>query len=251
MKYIVYPYSMTSESGKALARSLRAKRVYPDGKYKPTKDDIVINWGNSKIPKWSLDKSKVVLNDPRNVALAVDKLDTFTILQEYEVPVPRFTEDIEEAKDFEGLVYCRNTSTGHGGEGIEVRSKDDLIPAKFYTEKIVGKEFRVHIFLDRCIDLQAKKRSKVALEEDSLDEDIRNHGNGWVFCRNSDETKEVKEELIDLARRSLWALGLDFGAVDIIYNKTGGYVLEVNTACGLSNTTLNNYLLAFNNFKNA
>ena len=39
------------------------------------------------------------------------------------------------------------------------------------------------------------------------------------------------------------ALGLDFGAVDIIYNEAEDqhYVLEVNTAPGLEGTTLQKY----------
>ena len=41
-------------------------------------------------------------------------------------------------------------------------------------------------------------------------------------------------------------LGLDFGAVDIIYNKQEDkwYVLEVNTAPGIYGTTLDKYVNA-------
>jgi len=44
-------------------------------------------------------------------------------------------------------------------------------------------------------------------------------------------------------------LGLDFGAVDIIYNqkKDVSFVLEVNTAPGLEGSTLNEYVKEFNN----
>jgi D-alanine-D-alanine ligase-like ATP-grasp enzyme len=45
-------------------------------------------------------------------------------------------------------------------------------------------------------------------------------------------------------------LGLDFGAVDMIYNakRNTYYVLEVNTACGLAGETLNKYVEVFTMF---
>jgi glutathione synthase/RimK-type ligase-like ATP-grasp enzyme len=41
------------------------------------------------------------------------------------------------------------------------------------------------------------------------------------------------------------ALGLDFGAVDVIENKKGSWILEVNTAPGLEGQTLEVYRSAF------
>ena len=46
-------------------------------------------------------------------------------------------------------------------------------------------------------------------------------------------TDKVSKTLIDLAAKSVFALGLDFGGVDILIGKdNGAYVLEVNTAAG-------------------
>jgi D-alanine-D-alanine ligase-like ATP-grasp enzyme len=46
------------------------------------------------------------------------------------------------------------------------------------------------------------------------------------------------------------SLGLDFGAIDMIYNERRNqyYVLEVNTACGLTGTTLDKYVEVFKEF---
>ena len=45
------------------------------------------------------------------------------------------------------------------------------------------------------------------------------------------------------------SIGLDFGAVDVIYNghSNRAYVLEINTAPGLTGTTLDNYAAALRN----
>ena len=69
---------------------------------------------------------------------------------------------------------------------------------------------------------------------------VRNLANGWVFCR--DNVVEP-DGLRDAAVSACAALGLDFGAVDIIWNERENkcYVLEVNTAPGLQGTTLENY----------
>jgi D-alanine-D-alanine ligase-like ATP-grasp enzyme len=54
----------------------------------------------------------------------------------------------------------------------------------------------------------------------------------------------VTQELKDIAIGSVNILGLNFGAVDVIYNEKENkyYVLEVNTAPGLSGTTLEKYV---------
>ena len=73
---------------------------------------------------------------------------------------------------------------------------------------------------------------------------IRNIHTGWVYCRDNyipDPTS------IQLAIDAVQAVGLDFGAVDLIYNQHYNqfYILEVNTAPGLEGTTLINYVNAF------
>lgn len=69
---------------------------------------------------------------------------------------------------------------------------------------------------------------------------IRNHANGFVFCRdNIIEPSDLR----DVAIQAVTALGLDFGAVDVIWNEHYNkcYALEVNTAPGLEGTTLERY----------
>lgn len=61
----------------------------------------------------------------------------------------------------------------------------------------------------------------------------RNHGNGYAFELVASEN--VPREAVEAARKTIAALGLDFGAVDIIRERESGkfYVLESNSAPGV------------------
>lgn len=87
-----------------------------------------------------------------------------------------------------------------------------------------------------------QKRRRNGILQDTDQSLIRNYDNGWVFATQNVvyasaaiETS-VKEQAIAAVR----GLSLDFGAVDICVNKQGdtAYVLEVNTAPGLSSPTV-------------
>ena len=103
-------------------------------------------------------------------------------------------------------------------------------------------EYRVHVFKDKVIDVQ-QKRKRIG----AIGNGVRNHANGWIYAR-----AEIapSEELLSSARRAVNLLGLDFGAVDIghrlIDNKL--FVFEINTAPGITGTTLDNYAKAIYNY---
>jgi len=105
-------------------------------------------------------------------------------------------------------------------------------------------EYRVHVFNGQVIDVSEKRKRRGIDRDDGY---IRNLANGWVFCRDG-----IVEpaDLRDLAIRAVQALGLNFGACDIIWNERENkcYVLEVNTAPGLEGTTLQRYVDAIINW---
>jgi len=60
----------------------------------------------------------------------------------------------------------------------------------------------------------------------------RNHGNGYAF--ELVHAENVPREAVAVACKAIGALGLDFGAVDIIHGRDGEYyVLESNSAPGV------------------
>lgn len=123
--------------------------------------------------------------------------------------------------------------------------------APLYTLGIVNDgEYRVHVFRGDVILYQKKSRrvgedGQVEVAEGER-ADIRNLASNWIYRTGNLEPLERVE---DLAVEAVDALGLDFGAVDIIKDTDGNvYVLEVNTAAGLGNAdSLEAYTNAFNN----
>lgn len=242
----IYPYNRDSASAKALADALNIKRAKHDSVV-VLKTNILINWGASKIDR-KIDCPKI-LNKPEAVAKAANKLEAFKELKE-RVSIPDFTESLEEASkwlDGGSRVVARTVLNGHSGAGIVIVDPDSgeqLPEAKLYTLYVPkSEEYRIHVFNGGVIHCQRKARNKEVPDE-QVNWKVRNHANGFIFAHQG---VAVPAEGAKSAIDSVAALGLDFGAVDLIYNKMKNkfYVLEVNTACGLEGTTLERYVRSF------
>jgi glutathione synthase/RimK-type ligase-like ATP-grasp enzyme len=194
------------------------------------------------------------INTPDLVARAANKLLTFQKLAEDgTINIPEFVTDYEAAQAWVNdgkVVVCRTKLNGHSGAGIVLaaRVEDIVTRCPLYVQYIKKKyEFRVHVAFGKVIDIQAKrKRTDYAGETDYA---IRNHHTGWVYCR---ENLVEPHDLRAQALATVLSLGLDFGAVDIIYNvhQNKSYVLEVNTAPGLEGISVTNYANAFMEYFN-
>ena len=176
------------------------------------------------------------------MAIASDKIKTLECFKLNDVSHPEWTLNYDEALNWVTaghVVFCRTLTRAHSGRGIVIaRSAQELVHAPLYTKYIKKKkEFRVHVFNNQIIDIQEKRRGFDAPEADFL---IRNHANGFVFCR--DDIIEPTD-LRTTAIQAVASLGLDFGAVDMVWNEhyNKSYALEVNTAPGLEGTTLETY----------
>ena len=242
---------MSSTSAEDLSVELETIRVRRSGKYKPKIEDLIVNWGNSQWPIWWKQNIKI-LNWPEYVALACDKVHAFIFL-DTEVNTVPWTEIkgiaegwLRDNRYMPNIVVCRESVTGKGGQGIHLARKiEELIDCPLYTLYVPKQyEFRVHVVDGMVLDVQQKKkRTNVVFSGD--DRYIRNHKNGWTFCRNN---VVAPNEVLDQAKKSVKALRLDFGAVDIGWHSTYGVgVYEVNTAPGLDGQTLINYANAFRN----
>lgn len=251
MKAYIYPYKLGSASAKALAAALDTIRIRSDGKFKPDAGKLVVNWGNSSKPQWNANKSPW-LNYPHCVDIATNKSETFGAFSQAQVPCVDWTISQKQATKWveEGsMVLCRTSLGGHSGKGIVIAKQvAEIVPAPLYTKyKKKAQEFRVHVFQDKVIDVQEKRRENGAKEKENYNQYIRSHQNGWVFCR---EGIEEPPQLRSVAFAAINALGLDFGGVDIIYNKAENqcYALEVNTAPGIEGQTISSYQQAIENY---
>ena len=263
MRYFVYPYKQGSKSAKALALALGGKVLrIQGGTYRPRVGDVVINWGHSA-PERDIGAS-VLLNTPVDIAFMSNKRTAFQVFGREGVPIPRFsvTTDIT----WDGMTVVRHKLTGHSGEGIElVAAGAELPPAPLYVEYVKKEdEYRVHIgceewsphrdytgeqmpkgvFRDDPTSIIAVQRKARRLDATTVDWQVRNHANGFVYVRGGVDPPQA---VLDAASRAIIASGLCFGAVDVIYNakQEKAYVLEINTAPGLEGQTIADYAAFF------
>lgn len=245
---ILYPYKPGSESSKALADALGIKRIsHRNSRFKGSPDKVVINWGASDVPE-EVAKCNI-LNKPEAVAIACNKLDFFEEAGRM-ARIPAYTTDIDEARQWyeDGHdILCRTKLNGYGGDGIVLTSEHQgVVEAPLYVLYIPKKsEYRVHVFRGQVVDVQRKAR-RSDVPDDKINWKIRNMEGGFVFARG-EALGDVPEDVLIHSVYAVSACGLDFGAVDVIFNEKHqkAYVLEVNTAPGLSGATLEGYVKRF------
>ena len=257
---VIYPYSTGSDAGKLLAKALDTKRVLEDGNYIPRWNHLVINYGNQRQPVWARRAANIkILNPWDRIRLSSNKLSALNIFKKNDVSTIQFSAEKAQAVEWikgGGVVLCRTVLNGYGGHGIVIaKTEAEIVPAPLYClyKKNAG-EYRVVVVGGVVVDYMQKKR-RLNREDEGVDAErnsmVRNHDNGWIFARDGVRPPPcVFAESIKAAN----ALGLDFGGVDVIFNRleNKAYVLECNTALGLhpEGTTLNCLVGAFKNICN-
>lgn len=235
MKLRIVPYSLASESARLIADKLTAALNYKVwiGKVKPGR--INLAWGGPNNG----------ITGPQNtqaISRAVNKLRAFEAFRQAGVNIPEYS--TRKADAVWPTVVARSILSGSEGEGITIHNQGTPLPdVPLYVQYVKKKkEFRVHVFNGEVIDVQEKrKRNGVDAHQ------VRNTENGYVFCHeNIVEPTDLREQGV----KAVQALGLLFGAVDIIWNKKQDkcYVLEVNTSPGLTPSTADKYTTAIVNY---
>lgn len=228
MRIRVQSYRPSTSAGN-LADYLGIKRLSSlSSQFRGRASDIIINWGNVKHVHPS-----TYLNPLDAVRSAANKLTTFQLLQEAGVSIPPFFTSPSEL-DPDTTYVARTTLTGHSGEGIVVGTPSELPSAPLYTTFLRKKyEYRAIVVGDQVVDVKQKLRRQ------DFDGDrsphVWNLDNGFIYARND---IVIPDALPSLAIAATAALGLTYGAVDIINHRGILYVLEINTAFGLEGATI-------------
>lgn len=251
MKYVIVPYKIGSQSAKRIQEGIvaaghRCMRVRPDSTtYRPRPTDRIIYYGGSTTNF----QSNCVINPVRT--LANNKLTTLQRLQEANLSTVEWTTHKDVANDWinqKEKVVARSILSGHSGMGITVWDNlDNPLPnVPLYTKYLKKTyECRVHVFNGRVIDAQIKRKKTTGIDATQKTNTlIRNIHTGWVYCR---EDFTLPPAAAELSIAAVNAVNLNFGAVDLIYNKYYNkfHILEINSAPGLDGTTLDNYIQAF------
>lgn len=214
----------------------------------------IINWGSGTGFPFPLNGAKV-LNQPEAVAVASHKRRFFQLCDEIgRINIPRYTVNQSEAEEWintGSVVFLRTVLQGSSGVGIvelnnvtDLKEKSKGVANPLYVEYIKKKhEFRIHFMNKRIISVQQKKKRK-DVDLESINWRVRSWDNGFIFARNDIKVPQpVKDQALLVAD----LCGLDFGAIDIIWNerRKEAFVLEVNTAPGLCGTTVYDYAYSF------
>lgn len=220
--------------------------------------DTIINWGNSRFNDTRVFGQARVLNAPEAIRRASMKTDAMAAMSAAGVPIVESTTDRSVAQgwmDSGSLVYARTVLQGHSGEGIVMAHRnpsevngvgnaftvqDTLPQARLYTKGIYQqrREFRIHVMNGTVTYVQQKKRADGAQERPEYSNVVRNYHTGWIYASSDIRPSDAA---LRAAVDAVTALGLDFGAVDVITRRDNVWVLEVNTAPGLQGTNLSTY----------
>lgn len=237
MNFLLH-YRTTGPTGRELAKSLHCRygsRLTPKLRRELSQITNLIRWGNAGEFPISVVRE---INSRKAILNASNKLRALKLMKEAGISVPAFSIDHNELNY---PVLGRNFS-GFGGKDIVVyeekgnhhyygKSHD------FYTTYIPNtREYRIHIVNGRIIRIQGKYLDHPDQHKNKY---VKNYDQGFRFRTPDTELhSRRKEESI----AAVEALGLDFGAVDLIIGTDKNhYILEVNTAPSCSPLTLSQY----------
>lgn len=260
MSFKVIPYRQGSAGARELAQALGGRVLRLEGsRYRGRQGDVVINWGKTDGHPL-LDRA---LNG-RSIRAVSNKLEFFRTVHGVSPDIiPEFWTDRNSIPDtaFEpnrrgpGRVVCRTVLAGHSGEGIVIATtREELVPARLYTKYIPKQaEYRIHVgklvnddgeTVTTVISQQRKARNR---EHQNPNWSVRNLANGFIYARADVNPPRC---VIDVACRAFDCFPLDFGGIDVVYNarEDRAYVLEINTAPGISGSTVQDYVQFFREF---
>lgn len=236
------PYLWYSNSSCITGRALGNYLGIRYGKNPPRNASFIIGWGckhDALLPSCE----KGYINPPDKISINRNKFKTSKKLSDNGVFSPRVIKatspkDIRSALIANTIKYPligRRISHQGGRDAILCLNMRDVKHAfdegtQYFSEYIPNeKEYRIHIFKNQIIRIQKKGEN-----EGTENSWIKSSHNGWVFCEIND-FDTVNPELKTEAKKSLNIMGLDFGAVDVVWSDfKKPYVLEINTAPSLN-----------------
>jgi len=252
-------------SARALAEALDCPRYSPEVTRRRQGRHHVVNWGSIyEPPRAASLNQRIVYDKHRQLVLMRDATPT--------IPVPHFWTGLPSPS--EGLSLLTRRRNHVGGRDIrlieptaEVRTRRpckcvcghdhetvSVAPggypqstADYFTQYVKkDREFRVHVFKGAVLRIAEKKPTNVK-------DVVWNAENAHFHYYQSDGPRDLRAQLVQHSIRAVAALGMDFGAVDVIWTKKLGFhVLEVNSAPSIYDNehTLQAYVQAIQRWYN-
>ena len=201
-----------------------------------------VNWGrNDAITELNEDTSNTT-----------NKREMRLLFKENDVPMPRLVDPMfvkncqfplvgrpDHHMRGRGYWKCEDLYEIHKAQRGTRRKK----AATHFMEFIPNaQEYRVHIFNGKSIRISEKDHTRLAITDVHYDaRTARVKAEIGFMAIKPTCDKETLKSIRRAAKRAVKAVGLDFGAVDVLVNDNGVYVLEVNSAPGLGGSLPNLY----------
>lgn len=186
------------------------------------------------------------LNSADAIHNATNKRRMRELFREYDVPAPKlYTMHEAHALAKQGVTLIGRPDKHRQGRGFwKVNSNSSFMKAMNGTrQKAAATHFMEYIDIEREFRVHIVNGKSIKISQKSI---VGNHRNGARFEYPHDFNH--KKTLRRAAIQAVEALGLDFGAVDIMWANGQPYVAEVNTAPCLTDRnsdTLDRYVRAF------
>jgi len=213
--------------------------------------ETLIRWGSRANSSWDNQFDQVV-NSYRAIELCSNKFESLCAMDDYDcetlIKVPDFCRQAEELIERVGYpILGRNNHHARGTDIQLILQKRDLrrCNSDFFTQYIpTDREFRVHVVGSEVIRVQGKYLDFSGEAQPW----VRNFATGYRFRQ---PRRRLRQDRLDMSVAAVKALGLDFGAVDLLLAEDGNcFVLEVNTAPSCSPLTLSAYAVALKKLAN-
>lgn len=243
MSDIFFLYHRRSRpTGEVLARALNFE--HGDSLLPYSGGDVLIRWGSRATGENAPHSfSGCTLNPARAIELASNKLESLEILRDAGIPVPDWDTDPQALVERSGFpILGRRIQHARATDVVLCLQRRDWRrqPRDYYVAYVpTNREYRLHVAGGEVIRIQGKY---LDVREDYLPW-IRNYATGHRFRAPN---RRLHNTRLESAVGAVSALGLDFGAVDLIVSDDGGhYVLEVNTSPSCSPLTGAAYVRKF------
>ena len=219
--------------------------------------ELVVNLGTTEEFRYD----GATLNSQDMVRAASNKRRARIIFKEAEIPAPTLflrSRDIPK----EGLPVIGRTSYHRKGRGFwfcktsrDLQRATDAGATHFLEFIPQTREYRVHTFIkarhreipskertaDHYVSIKVSEKVWQGDTQPDPNEPQKNHEFGWTFLGQQNRRAEELDVVRYAAKQAIASLGMDFGAVDVMYKlrTKQPFVLEVNSTPSLSDDNAN------------